>query len=83
MIADRAVGGGATEACHYRRGHVMAVEDLASVEVAAWDGRGHVVADEAVGGGGQEPCHYRRRGHVTAVEGTTSVEVGPLLPTGP
>ena len=48
--------------------------DVTSANVAAWDGRGHVVADEGVGGGGAEACHYGR-GYVTAAEDVASVEV--------
>ena len=53
--------------------------DVASVDVVTRDGCGHVVADEAAGGGGAEACHYGR-GHVTAVEQVTSVEVAAQTP---
>ena len=43
--------------------------DVASVDVAARDGRGHMVADEAMGEGGVETCHC---GHSRATAWKTS-----------
>jgi len=39
------------KACHYGPGHVTAVEDVASMEVAAQTAAIDGAADEAVGGG--------------------------------
>ena len=35
VVANEAVRGGGAVVCHYRQGHVIAVEDVVSIEVAA------------------------------------------------
>ena len=50
----------------------MGTVDVPSVDVAARDGRGHVVADEAVGRGGAEPCQYGRGHLAVAVAAQTA-----------
>ena len=76
VVADEASGARGAEACHYGRGHVTAVEDVASLELAAQMaasdvfaeqcGRGHgttaeVVASEKVATqDGHGGCHIKR-----------------------
>ena len=51
VVADKAMGGGGAEACHYGRGHVPAVEDVASVEVAAQTAASNIAVESEEGGG--------------------------------
>ena len=50
VVADEVVGAGA-EACHYGRGHVMALEGVTFTEMTAQMAASDATADYAVGGG--------------------------------
>ena len=74
VVADDAVGGGRAEACHCGRGHVTALEDVASIKMAVQTFASDVAADEAAKEGGGRGC-YCGRGHGTTAEVVASVGV--------
>ena len=51
VVADEASGARGAEACHYGRGHVTAVEGVASMEVASQTAASDVAVEKAVEGG--------------------------------
>ena len=63
VVADEASGARGAEACHYGRGHVTAVEDVASLELAAQMAASDVFAEQC------------GRGHGTTAEVVVSEEV--------
>ena len=78
VVADEAVRGGGAEACHYRRGHAAAVEDVAFVEVAAQTAASDVAASlwtRPSEGGGRFWGRNYERGHGTIAEVVASVDV--------
>ena len=70
VVVDNAVGGAG--ACHSRRGHTTAAEDVASVEAAAQTFASDFAKDEAIGGGVGRRCG---QGHGTTAKVVACVDM--------